>query len=44
MKKIIVSQNFNGWCPVITDIKYSDKMILFAEYIKTNIQTLLRLQ
>lgn len=34
MKKIIVSQNFNGWCPVITDIKYSDKIILFSEYIR----------
>lgn len=32
MKKIIISQNFNGWCPV-TDIKYSEKIKLFAEYI-----------
>lgn len=33
MKKIIVSQNFNGWCPV-TDIKYSEKITLFAEYVR----------
>ncbi len=39
MKKIIVSQNFNGWCPV-TDIKYSKKITLFAEYVSNKYSNL----
>lgn len=35
MKKIIVSQNFNSWCPVNTAIKQSDKIIRFADYLKS---------
>lgn len=34
MRKIIISQNFNSWCPVNTTIKQSDKIKMFAEYIK----------
>ncbi len=33
MKKII-SQNFNSWCPVNARITQSDKIKLFADYIK----------
>lgn len=34
MKKIVISYNFNGWRPVATNITYSEKIKLFAKYIK----------
>lgn len=34
MKKIILSQNFNGWCPVNKNITYSEKITLFADYLR----------
>ena len=40
MKKIIISQNFNAYCPINADIKYSDKINLFAEYIRTKYSNL----
>lgn len=34
MKKTIISQNFNSWLPINTEINQSEKIKLFATYIK----------
>lgn len=40
MKKIIVSQNFNSWCPINKEITQTEKIKLFAAYIKDKYKNL----